>query len=769
MAEGENVQPGRGTDRKRSPRHVKAAARILQKEARKILDKHARRLAAEPAAAIRSSVEAIDTLRAKEDYEALEVEAERLDELLHQHASFARKSALRETLENIGIAVLIALGLRSCFYEPFKIPSGSMMPTLRKGDHIFVNKFTYGVQIPFTSTVVGESIGEIERGDVVVFRFPLDDSEDFIKRVIGLPGDEIKVVGRSVAIKRAGDEEFEVLEREKLDTQCLDQDSEHVVAGCQLYEETLGDKTYVVRYLSTMEEREDFIPKARVWKVPERHLLVMGDNRNESHDSLQWTVQVEAVSADALVTLKDLRDVTAERQFRQERPDDVGELGDPQHDRLIYMAAHRSIEHDVALSVWRSPPLSAESIFDAAVQQVPNARTTTVADLLENAQSPTGPELDRALQIGAAIDRLVVGRDEQARYAVIHLEPADAVLQLRCGAKICRKPSRLATMISDAVARFDRNHEQDTREILQRPARVRYQTNWSGRSDIRDHYFERAFAKENGEGPRDEVRLRTFRKPKQELELLLGAALHQAGSSAHEATAVPDLGEQAYLVEQGDRLTFVGADPVRDMLLVLDCGKARCHTREDALRLAQTVWSRMPAAAADRRKLKLLLQSKDVGRWPEAKVVRPGRNPFDRVRLEATVEGRDHSVEIELWRHPAGGLQTKVSQVGSEYGMKPDDSITQTGASVEENDAYHYVFGVSASDTVVRIRCRKGLCTDEDIALRLARRAAQKAEDPSNFVDPDAERPKPFVPRGNVKGRAERIWLPLDRFWLPIR
>ena len=75
---------------------------------------------------------------------------------------------MRETLENIGIAVLIALGLRSCFYEPFKIPSSSMMPTLRTGDHIFVNKFTYGIQIPFTSTVVGQSLGEIERGDVVV-------------------------------------------------------------------------------------------------------------------------------------------------------------------------------------------------------------------------------------------------------------------------------------------------------------------------------------------------------------------------------------------------------------------------------------------------------------------------------------------------------------------------------------------------------------------------------------------------------------------------
>jgi signal peptidase I len=175
---------------------VRAAARILQKEARKILKRHKQRIAAEPSEAIAACIGAIDTLRAKDDLPGLEEEAERLDELLHQHASFARKSALRETLENIGIAVLIALGLRACFYEPFKIPSGSMMPTLRKGDHIFVNKFAYGIQIPFTSTVVGQSLGDIEHGDVIVFRFPLDPSEDFIKRVIGLPGDEVKVVGR---------------------------------------------------------------------------------------------------------------------------------------------------------------------------------------------------------------------------------------------------------------------------------------------------------------------------------------------------------------------------------------------------------------------------------------------------------------------------------------------------------------------------------------------------------------------------------------------
>jgi hypothetical protein len=79
------------------------------------------------------------------------------------------------------------------------------------------------------------------------------------------------------------------------------------------------------------------------------------------------------------------------------------------------------------------------------------------------------------------------------------------------------------------------------------------------------------------------------------------------------------------------------------------------------------------------------------------------------------------------------------------------------------------VFPVPETETVLRLRCNKGLCPSRDTAVALAQRAAQKALDPENFIDPEAERPLPFVPRGNVKGRAERIWLPLSRFWLPVR
>ncbi|MCY1006222.1 signal peptidase I [Nannocystis pusilla] len=240
---------------RRSTGSVKAAAGMLVKEANRILKKYAGRIAPEPAQAIRDSADALARFREAKQWDRAEDEAERLDELLHQHASFARKSPLRETIENVGVAVLVALGLRSCLYEPFKIPSGSMMPTLVAGDHIFVNKFIYGIQIPFTTTVVGERWGHIARGDVVVFRYPIDESEDFIKRVIGLPGDTIRVDGNKVSIRREGDAEFEELKRTKLPEKCRDDSGTQQVPHCELFEETVDGHTYVVRYKTNLDPR----------------------------------------------------------------------------------------------------------------------------------------------------------------------------------------------------------------------------------------------------------------------------------------------------------------------------------------------------------------------------------------------------------------------------------------------------------------------------------------------------------------------------------
>jgi signal peptidase I len=752
---------------KRSPRHVKAAARILQKEANRILSKYGRRLAAEPAAAIRTSIEAIDTLRKSADWERLEEEAERLDEILHQHASFARKSALRETVENISVAILIALGLRSCFYEPFKIPSGSMMPTLLAGDHIFVNKFVYGVQIPFTTTVVGKGIGEIERGDVIVFRYPLDESEDFIKRVIGLPGDEIKVSGRAISIKRAGDEEFEIIPREKLDRQCIDETG-RVEPNCTLHAETLDNNEYMVRYTASLDDRGDLASQARVIRVPEDHLLVMGDNRNQSHDSLAWKEEVEAVGAENLLTIKDLRDLTRDQDFSLSRPDDLDAFGDPKHDRVTYLSIHRSRSHDMELSIWRQPALGARHVFEAAAERIEDGESHTMQTLLEGRGAPTGVERDRVLAAGEGIDTMVAGRSGDGLAAVVHLEGADAVLWLQCGRRVCRHPAQLAVRLAEVLAGYARDHEQDARGLLVQPKDVRYSHHWTGRSDARDHVHERVFTKAGAQGRRSSVRLRAFRKPNEGVELLRDAALGNLGSTTDAAARVPDLGE-AWLVEEDDAWGYVSVDPVRELVVLLECGKAACRSREQALALARTVQGRVPRAASDRRKLAELLVSDDVSGWPEVALAGRDRHEFDRVRLEGTVRGKDHAIELEAWLEPSDGLASKLGLLQTELGLQPDDSVVEDGLARHTPDEHTFIFAVAESNAVVRVTCRTGLCTDSEMAVAMARRAASKAADRSQFVDPSAERPRPFVPRGNVKGRAERIWLPLSRFWLPIR
>jgi signal peptidase I len=110
-----------------------------------------------------------------------------------------RKSAIREYAEAIGVAVVLALVIRALVVQAFTIPSGSMMDTLQIGDYILVNKFLYGAEMPFVGWHV-PGFRRPHRGDIIVFKYPQDESRDFIKRIIGTPGDRVQVKGRTVFV-----------------------------------------------------------------------------------------------------------------------------------------------------------------------------------------------------------------------------------------------------------------------------------------------------------------------------------------------------------------------------------------------------------------------------------------------------------------------------------------------------------------------------------------------------------------------------------------
>lgn len=758
---------------KRPPRQIKAAAHILEKEAKRIVGKFAPRIAPEPLRRIVECAELSARQRSASEWAALEVTTEELDELLHQHASFARKGALRETLENVSVAILVALALRSCVYEPFKIPSGSMMPTLRAGDHIFVNKFVYGIQIPFTNTVVGESLGEIERGDVVVFRYPIDENEDFIKRVIGLPGDTIKVEGDVVSIRRAGEAEFEALVHRRLDEPCHDESGAKIVSGCALFEEDLDGRTHVVRYM-TGDPRLGVQKRYGEWNVPAGHLLVMGDNRDQSHDSLAWTRRVEAVSADGLLTIKDLRDLTPERLFSLVRPDDPGTVRqDPGFDHITYIADHRAEARDLELEVWRRPTLGSAAIFDAHVAALPGARASTIA--AEVAASPryadapnAGRPRERLLEFGEAIVGLAIAEDATSRHAVVHLDDAKSVIHLRCGLAACREPIDLIERLGAVLDVFADDPEQDARQLIEGEPGIRYSNHWTSRSS--DRVAERTFTRiASSSDPAARVRLRIWREPDEGTAILRDAALRALGGP-ERAAAMPDLGADAWIVSDELQHAVVAADPA-GVVFVLECGRQRCASATDAQALAATVQAKVPTIAKDRRALGDALAATEVGAgWREEPSAPRPRHEYDRTRKEGTERTIEHSVDLWVWRQPAQGLEAAIGELSRSYpGAEADDAIQPGGRYAALVDRQALIFAVPTSDVVVQIECRRELCADRETITAIGRRVADKARDTGNFVDPNAERPSPFVPRGNVKGRADRIWLPLQRFWLPIR
>ncbi len=164
-----------------------------------------------------------------------------------------KKSTIREYTEAIVVAALLALFIRAFVVQAFKIPSGSMKPTLLIGDHILVNKFAYGIRLPIWNTQLVH-VSNPKRGDIIVFQYPVDPSKDFIKRVIGIPGDTVRIQNKKVFVNdQPLDEPYAV----HSDTRILP---------------------------ATISTRDNMSPLA----IPPDCLFVMGDNRDESHDSRFW-------------------------------------------------------------------------------------------------------------------------------------------------------------------------------------------------------------------------------------------------------------------------------------------------------------------------------------------------------------------------------------------------------------------------------------------------------------------------------------------------
>ena len=206
----------------------------------------------------------------------------RMDKAVQAKVQRPREPIIIEYSRSLFPVLLIVLLFRSFLFEPFKIPSGSMIPTLLVGDFILVNKFSYGLRLPVLNSKF-VSIGEPKRGDVVVFRYPVDPGVNFIKRLIGLPGDTIVYRDKKLFING---------EPVELETHGTFASSEIKCTtpqpDAERYAEQLGEVNHDILLHHGSGSRDG------QWVVPEGHYFMMGDNRDRSNDSREWGFVPEA-------------------------------------------------------------------------------------------------------------------------------------------------------------------------------------------------------------------------------------------------------------------------------------------------------------------------------------------------------------------------------------------------------------------------------------------------------------------------------------------
>ncbi|WP_417829977.1 signal peptidase I [Thalassospira sp.] len=236
-----------------------------------------------------------------------------------------KTGGLLDTLKTVFWAVLIALFVRTFAFEPFNIPSGSMIPTLLVGDYLFVSKFSYGYSkhsMPFSLPIIPGRVfeSEPERGDVVVFKLPSDTTQDYIKRVIGLPGDTVQVKEGRLYINN------KLIERERIEDYILTDGGGRSAAVPQYIETLPNGRVHRILEMFGDQGPSD---NTEAFTVPEGHYFMMGDNRDNSADSRAFPSRFRFVPIENLVGRAEFL------FYSKDSSQPIYDLGSIRYDRLF--------------------------------------------------------------------------------------------------------------------------------------------------------------------------------------------------------------------------------------------------------------------------------------------------------------------------------------------------------------------------------------------------------------------------------------------------